>query len=65
VYSTPRGEDSTFVAVFNPSSYKKVMHYNKLDNRVSVILPVNNSVSNFTCSDANFWSGLSAVCLSV
>ena len=45
MYSIPRGEDSTFVAAFNPSNYEKVMHFNKLDNRVSVILPVNDSVS--------------------
>lgn len=47
MYSIPRSEDSNFIAVFDPYTHTKKMHYSKLDNRVSVILPVavNNAVS--------------------
>lgn len=45
VYSIPRCEDSNFIAVFNPHTQEKKLQYSKLDNRVSVILSVNNSVS--------------------
>ena len=45
MYAVPRSEDSTFIAVFDPQSREKKLQYNKLDNRVSIILPVNNTVS--------------------
>lgn len=44
VYSIPKSEDSTFIAVFNPHTTEKKMQYSKLDNRVSIILPVKNSM---------------------
>jgi len=44
VYCVPKTKDSTFVAVFDPSSKRKVMQYSELDSRVSIILPVENTV---------------------
>ena len=45
VYSVPRSDDSTFIAVFDPQTNEKKMQYTKLESRVSIILPVNNTVS--------------------
>lgn len=45
VYSTPKTDDSTFIAVFDPHSRDKLMQYSNLDSRVSIMLSVNNTVS--------------------
>ena len=45
MYCLPKSEGSTFVAVFDPSTKKKCMQYTDLDSRISIILPVNNTVS--------------------
>lgn len=44
VYSVPRAEDSNFIAVFDPQTRVKKLQYSKLDNRVSIILPVSNTM---------------------
>ena len=54
VNSTPRSKDSTFITVFDPSSYEKKLHYTNLESRVSVILPVDNSVSR---DQSNYHNG--------
>ena len=44
VHSSPRGKDSTFITVFDPTTYEKKLHYTNLESRVAVILPVEKSV---------------------
>jgi len=44
VYSIPRSEDSTFIAVFDATTHEKKLQYSKLDNRVQIILPVTNTM---------------------
>ena len=49
IYSTLKTEDSTFIAVFDPHTREKQMQYSQLDSRVSIMLPVNNTVSDSGC----------------
>lgn len=51
VYCLPKAEDSIFIAVFDADSKKKSMQYTALDSRVSLILPVNNTVSGAVYSN--------------
>ena len=46
VNSIPRSKDSTFIAVFDPSSHKKKLEFTNLDSRVTLILPVDRTVSS-------------------
>ena len=49
VYSTPKTEDSTFIAVFDPHTREKQMQYSQLDSRISIMLPVKTTVSDSGC----------------
>ncbi|XP_064390459.1 DENN domain-containing protein 3-like [Halichondria panicea] len=44
VYCLPKSEDSIFIAVFDPDTKKKNLQYTALDSRISIILPVKNTM---------------------